>query len=153
MQRAQPSSHSKPARHPLLRQMNRLQEGINRRLAEYPGNPVHLAAGAARRLGEIELHAVGASRETVATPGVDIRGRVLHAGNTFSDASSVTLGALQSRCDRSRYGYCLQGLVMVFSPAGGLQYSTFAGGECHRAQVCASARPGPSAPVAWATTD
>lgn len=37
----------------------------------------------------------------------DVDGRVLHAGNTFSDAPPLTLGARQSRCGRSRYGYCL----------------------------------------------
>lgn len=35
----------------------------------------------------------------------DVNGRVLHAGNTFSDALPVTPGASESRCDRSRYGY------------------------------------------------
>ncbi len=34
-----------------------------RRLAEYPGNPVQLAAGATQSLGEVELHAVGTSQE------------------------------------------------------------------------------------------
>lgn len=51
-----------------------------RRLAEYPGNPVQVAAGTAQRLGELELHAVGTPRETAAAPGAGIRGRVLHAG-------------------------------------------------------------------------
>jgi hypothetical protein len=51
-----------------------------RRLAEYTGNPVRVAAGTTLRLGELELHAAGVPREPVAAPGVGIRGRVLHAG-------------------------------------------------------------------------
>ena len=39
-----------------------------RRLAEYPGNPVLLAAGATQSLGEIELHAVGTSQEAAPLP-------------------------------------------------------------------------------------
>jgi len=68
-----------------------------RRLAEYAGNPVHLEAGTARRLGEIELHAVGASQESLAAPGVGVRGRVLHAGQPAGETAVMIYDAASTR--------------------------------------------------------
>ena len=68
-----------------------------RRLAEYPGNPVNLAAGTKRPLGDIELHTVGASQEAATAPGVGIRGRVLHAGTPAGETAIMIYDAASSR--------------------------------------------------------
>jgi hypothetical protein len=72
-----------------------------RRLAEYPGNPVRLAAGATRPLGDIELRTVGAAREEAA-PGAGIRGRVLHAGAPAGE-TAVTIYAAGTRLSGPGY--------------------------------------------------
>ena len=68
-----------------------------RRLAEYPGNPVRLAAGATLPLGEIELHPVGSAREAAAAPGVGIRGRILHAGAPAGETAVMIYDAASTR--------------------------------------------------------
>jgi len=68
-----------------------------RRLAEYPGNPVNLAAGATQRLGELELHAAGTSQEAVAAPGAGIRGRVLYAGAPAGETAIMIYDAAGTR--------------------------------------------------------
>lgn len=74
-----------------------------RRLAEYAGNPVNLAAGTARPLGEIELHAVGASRESSASPGVGVRGRVLYAGLPAGETAVMIYDAASTRLSGPGY--------------------------------------------------
>lgn len=68
-----------------------------RRLAEYPGNPVHLAAGATRSLGEIELHAAGRPQEAAAAPGAGVRGRILHAGAPAAETAVMIYEAASAR--------------------------------------------------------
>ncbi|MHB8834645.1 MAG: hypothetical protein ACYC9Y_02920 [Candidatus Methylomirabilia bacterium] len=68
-----------------------------RRLAEYPANPVQLAAGATRSLGEVELHAVGTSQEPVAAPGVGVRGRVLYDGAPAGETAVMIYDAASTR--------------------------------------------------------
>ena len=68
-----------------------------RRLAEYPANPVQLAAGATQSLGEVELHAVGMSRESVAAPGVGVRGRILHDGAPAGETAVMIYAAASTR--------------------------------------------------------
>ena len=68
-----------------------------RRLAEYPGNPVHLAAGATQSLGAVELHAVGKSQESVAAPGVGVRGRVLYNGAPAGETAVMIYDAVSTR--------------------------------------------------------
>ncbi len=68
-----------------------------RRLAEYPGNPVRLAAGATQSLGEIELHAVGETQQAVAAPGGGIRGRVLHTGAPAAETAVMVYAANSPR--------------------------------------------------------
>lgn len=67
-----------------------------RRLAEYRGNPVRLAAGTTKSLGDIELQAVGKAQETEAAPGAGIRGRVLHDGK-FAGQTAVMIYDAASR--------------------------------------------------------
>jgi hypothetical protein len=68
-----------------------------RRLAEYPGNPVHLAAGATQSLGAVELHAVGKSQESVAAPGVGVRGRVLYNSAPAGETAVMIYDAVSTR--------------------------------------------------------
>jgi len=68
-----------------------------RRLAEYPANPVHLAAGATQSLGDVELHEVGASQESVAAPGVGVRGRILHDGAPAVETAVMIYDAASTR--------------------------------------------------------
>lgn len=68
-----------------------------RRLAEYPGNPVIVAPGKPHMLGDIELHAVGASWETPAAPGVGIRGRILHGGTPAGETVIMIYDAADTR--------------------------------------------------------
>jgi len=74
-----------------------------RRLAEYPGNPVNLASGATQPLGDVELHAVGASQETVAVPGLGVRGRVLHAGAPAAETAVMIYEAASPRLSGPGY--------------------------------------------------
>jgi hypothetical protein len=64
-----------------------------RRLAEYTGNPVQLAAGQARPLGDIELHAVGKTQGPDASPGTGIRGRILHDGEPAGETAVMVYKA------------------------------------------------------------
>ena len=68
-----------------------------RRLAEYPANPVQLAAGKTLSLGDVELHAVGKSQESVAAPGVGVRGRVLHDGAPAVETAVMIYDAASTR--------------------------------------------------------
>jgi hypothetical protein len=68
-----------------------------RRLAEYPGNPVQLVAGQARRLGDVELHAVGKTQELAAAPGTGLRGRILHAGEPAAETAVMVYEAGSTR--------------------------------------------------------
>jgi len=68
-----------------------------RRLAEYPANPVQLAAGTTQSLGDVELHAVGTSQESVAAPGVGVRGRILHNGAPAVETAVMIYSAASTR--------------------------------------------------------
>jgi len=68
-----------------------------RRLAEYAGNPVQLAAGQARQLGDVELQAVGKTQQSDAAPGTGIRGRVLHAGEPAGETAVTVYEAGSTR--------------------------------------------------------
>lgn len=56
-----------------------------RRIAEYAGNPVRLAGGDRRELGDVELREVGRAAETAAV-GAGVRGRVLLEGVAAAEA-------------------------------------------------------------------
>jgi hypothetical protein len=68
-----------------------------RRLAEYAGNPVQLAAGQARQVGDVELRAVGRAQEPGAAPGTGIRGRILHAGEPAGETAVMVYEASSTR--------------------------------------------------------
>ena len=68
-----------------------------RRLAEYPANPVQVASGATQSLGEVELHPVGMSQESVAAPGVGVRGRLLHDGAPAGETAVMIYAAASTR--------------------------------------------------------
>ena len=68
-----------------------------RRLAEYPGNPVELAAGRRSSLGEVELHGVGRPQAPAATPGTGIRGRILRAGSPAEETAVMVYEAASTR--------------------------------------------------------
>jgi len=68
-----------------------------RRLAEYPANPVHVAADTTQSLGEVELHAAGRPQESVAAPGGGVRGRVLSNGAPAVETSVMIYDAASTR--------------------------------------------------------
>jgi hypothetical protein len=68
-----------------------------RRLAEFPGNPVRLAAGATQALGDIELHAVGKPQQAAAPPGVGVRGRITFAGQPAGETAVMIYDAASTR--------------------------------------------------------
>lgn len=74
-----------------------------RRLAEYPGNPVRLAAGSKQSLGEIELRAVGTVQEPAAAPGAGIRGRILYAGAPAAETAVTIYAADNTRREGPGY--------------------------------------------------
>jgi len=67
-----------------------------RRLAEYPGNPVQLEAGATHRLGDVELNAVGRP-QSAAAEGTGIRGRILHDGAPAEETTVMVYEAGAAR--------------------------------------------------------
>jgi hypothetical protein len=67
-----------------------------RRLGEYAGNPVTLAARATLSLGEIELRSVGRS-DAAAAPGAGFRGRALFADRPVAEAAVTVYGADRDR--------------------------------------------------------
>jgi hypothetical protein len=73
-----------------------------RRLAEYPGNPVHLTAGATLPLGDIELHAAGKAQEAAA-PGAGVRGRLMHAGAPAGEAAVMIYDPASTRLSGPGY--------------------------------------------------
>jgi hypothetical protein len=68
-----------------------------RRLAEYPDNPVQIAGGRTRGLGDIELRAASRTQESVAAPGTGIRGRILHAGEPAVETTVMVYEAGSTR--------------------------------------------------------
>jgi hypothetical protein len=59
-------------------------------------------------------------------------GRTVLAGHAYSDDFPTTPGAIQPLCYHNQYGDCVSPFVMVFSPRGELEYSSFVGGGSER---------------------
>jgi hypothetical protein len=74
-----------------------------RRLAEYVGNPVQVAAGQSRQLGDVELHAVGKTQGSAVAPGTGIRGRILHAGEPAGETAVMVYEAGSTRLQGPGY--------------------------------------------------
>jgi hypothetical protein len=68
-------------------------------------------------------------------------GRTVLAGYAYSDAFPTTPGAIQPQCYHDQYDYCVSPFVMVFSPRGELEYSTFVGGGSERRWTSVASGP------------